>query len=85
MQAIRSEELDLTAANFFTADAVDGLTADGPASVLVRRDGGRLSVAVSDPTGTLSTLTLTLDGFGHYRRATTGDPGVQAQLTGRTA
>ncbi|MFF4835082.1 polysaccharide lyase 8 family protein [Streptomyces sp. NPDC001315] len=59
-QAIRCGRLHLIAANFWQAADVAALTADGPCSVLLRRDGARLRLAVSDPSRTTQTVTLTL-------------------------
>ncbi|MBF9069680.1 polysaccharide lyase 8 family protein [Streptacidiphilus fuscans] len=80
LQAIRDRQQDLTAANFFTAGSVAGLTTGGPASVLVQRRPAGLSVAVSDPTCTQSTLTVTVAGFGPIRSGFGEEPGVRVQV-----
>ncbi|MEW2402060.1 polysaccharide lyase 8 family protein [Streptomyces sp. NPDC046862] len=64
-QAIWCGRARLLAANFWQAAGVrtgDGgvLGSDGPCSVLLRRDGRRLRLAVSDPSRTTDTVTLTL-------------------------
>ncbi|MFB7110780.1 polysaccharide lyase 8 family protein [Streptomyces sp. NPDC056291] len=60
VQAVASPRLGLLAAHFWAAGSVDGLSADGPGTVLVcRRDEG-ISVAVADPGRTATTLTVRL-------------------------
>ncbi|MBO1329730.1 polysaccharide lyase 8 family protein [Streptomyces sp. VRA16 Mangrove soil] len=60
VQAVACSRLGLLAAHFWAAGDVDGLSADGPGTVLVvRRDGG-VSVAVADPGRTATTLTVRL-------------------------
>ena len=94
LQAIHSTDAGLTAANFFTAGALPsvgaagrsgGISVGGPASVLVREQGDRLTLAVSDPTCTQTTLTVTLATRSHYRRGFSDDPGVRVALKGGTA
>ncbi|WP_250302969.1 polysaccharide lyase 8 family protein [Streptomyces sp. A 4/2] len=70
----------LTAATFWQAGTAAGLTADGPASVLVRRHGHGVSVAVADPGHSLSTLTVELPF--PVRRVTRADSTVSV-ATGR--
>jgi hyaluronate lyase len=52
LQAVKHSNLGLTLANAFTTGThnVAGLSIDGPASVIVRGDHRRMTVAVSDPT-----------------------------------
>ncbi|WP_328321121.1 polysaccharide lyase 8 family protein [Streptomyces sp. NBC_00388] len=50
----------LTAATFWEAGTAAGLTSSGPASVLLRRHGSGISVAVADPGHEQRTLTLEL-------------------------
>ncbi|MFI7640355.1 polysaccharide lyase 8 family protein [Nonomuraea sp. NPDC049400] len=59
VQAVRNREL--VAATFWAAGAVEGVSADAPCAVLVRRAGGRVFLAVADPSRTVDTVTLTLD------------------------
>ncbi|MEU6016580.1 polysaccharide lyase 8 family protein [Streptomyces sp. NPDC047515] len=59
-QAVEVRREGLTAVNFWGAGTAAGITASGPASVLVRRRGTRLSVAVADPGRTLTTLSVEL-------------------------
>jgi len=76
VQAVEAPELGLTAAVFWRAAAVAGLSSDGPACVLVRRDGERISVAVSEPSRTRAALRLELPWPARtVRRA---DPSVHA-------
>ncbi|MEU4545226.1 polysaccharide lyase 8 family protein [Nonomuraea dietziae] len=55
----------LFAATFWAAGGVGGVTASAPCAVLVRRAGDRVSVAVSDPSRTVDSVTLTLDHPAH--------------------
>ncbi|MGW2476477.1 polysaccharide lyase 8 family protein [Streptomyces sp. NPDC001665] len=59
-QAVEDRRTGLTAVHFWAAGTAAGITASGPATVLVRRRGARVSVAVADPgrTGTAVTVGL---------------------------
>ncbi|MFB7916829.1 polysaccharide lyase 8 family protein [Streptomyces sp. NPDC056061] len=59
-QAVDVRRAGLTAVNFWQAGHTAGIASSGPASVLVRRRGARISVAVSDPGRTLDTLSVEL-------------------------
>ncbi|QMU71979.1 polysaccharide lyase 8 family protein [Streptacidiphilus sp. P02-A3a] len=82
LQAIHSSPEELTAANFFTAGALPSVSTSGPASVLLRAAGGRLRLAVSDPTSSQSSLAVTLPEATGYRRWVSDDPGVTVDLSG---
>jgi hyaluronate lyase len=82
LQAIHSQRNSLTAATFFTAGALPSVGVSGPAAVLFREHGGRLTLAVSDPTCTQTSLTVTLSGRPRYRRGFSDDPGVTIDLNG---
>jgi hypothetical protein len=82
LQAIHSQRNSLTAATFFTAGALPSMGVSGPAAVLFREHGGRLTLAVSDPTCTQTSLTVTLSGRPRYRRGFSDDPGVTIDLNG---
>ncbi|MYW62875.1 hypothetical protein GTY65_02085 [Streptomyces sp. SID8379] len=60
VQAVESPRLGLLAAHFWAAGSADGLLADGPCTVLVRRRHEGITVAVADPGRTTATLTLQL-------------------------
>ncbi|MFJ6695177.1 polysaccharide lyase 8 family protein [Streptomyces sp. NPDC091272] len=60
VQAVEARRLGLTAATFWQAGSAAGITASGPASVLVRRGNGSVSVAVADPGRAGTTLTVQL-------------------------
>ncbi|WP_328630632.1 polysaccharide lyase 8 family protein [Streptomyces sp. NBC_00356] len=60
VQAVESPRLGLLAAHFWAAGSVDGLRADGPGTVLVRRRDDGITVAVSDPGRTGTTLSVEL-------------------------
>ncbi|MFC1435081.1 polysaccharide lyase 8 family protein [Streptacidiphilus sp. N1-3] len=92
LQAVHAADARLTAANFFAAGAlpsggteersvsglqISGLAVSGPASVLVTEQGERLTLAVSDPTCTQTSLTVTVSSRTHYRRGFSDDPGVK--------
>ncbi|GAA2316736.1 polysaccharide lyase beta-sandwich domain-containing protein [Streptomyces kunmingensis] len=76
LQAVRHRGLGLSAANTFAPGThhTAGLTIEGPASVLVRRDGD-VTLAVSDPTTTRDTVTVVLRG--RTLRKASGDDAVR--------
>ncbi|MBE1563314.1 polysaccharide lyase 8 family protein [Nonomuraea africana] len=55
----------LFAATFWAAGSAGEVTASAPCAVLVRRAGDRVSLAVSDPSRTVDTVTLTLGHPAH--------------------
>jgi hyaluronate lyase len=81
MQAIQHLGLRLTAANTFAAGPhnLPGLTIDGPASLLLRRQSSGVQVAVSDPTTQRDTITVNL--WAQYLKPATPVPGVQVTRT----
>ncbi|MFF0345455.1 polysaccharide lyase 8 family protein [Kribbella sp. NPDC004875] len=81
VQAIRSHRDQLTLANFWTAGQVGELTVDGPASVVVGRDGRTTTVAVSDPSRTVQTLRLVVDN--PIREVVSKDDSVTVVATGK--
>jgi hyaluronate lyase len=60
VQAVEDAGSGLLAAHFWEAGEAGGLVCDGPASVLVRRDGDAIAVAVADPGRTATTVTIEL-------------------------
>lgn len=64
LQAVRHSRLGLLAVNSFGRGdrSVAGLRLDGAASLLLRRDGREVTVAVSDPTMRRDSITLLLHG-----------------------
>ncbi len=62
VQAIQDPITNTIAANFFAAGSASPLAVDAPCSVLLRRTGATLTVAVSDPTQTGSSVTVTYEG-----------------------
>lgn len=70
----------VTAANFWRAGTVDGITVDRPATVLARRTRGTARLSVSDPTRTADTVVIDLADVNYHRA--TGD-GVSLQRRGR--
>ncbi|WP_163512652.1 polysaccharide lyase 8 family protein [Fodinicola acaciae] len=72
VQAIRRPGLSM--ANFWTAGSVDRLVSSGPASVLLRRNGAKLTLAVADPSRTQESVTLHLPC--PVRRIESGDQSV---------
>ncbi|MFI2777764.1 polysaccharide lyase family 8 super-sandwich domain-containing protein [Streptomyces sp. ALB3] len=80
LQAAAHTGLGITAANAFTPGAhrVGRLSVDGPASVMLRRAGdGTYCVAVSDPTTTRSSVSVTL--HGRRLRRVSADSGVRVR------
>jgi len=59
-QAVEDRRTGLTAVHFWAAGTAAGITASGPATVLVRRRGARVSVAVADPGRTGTSVTVGL-------------------------
>lgn len=59
-QAVEMPRTGLTAVNFWAAGTTAGITSSGPASVLVRRRGPRVSVAVADPGRTSAAVSVEL-------------------------
>ncbi|OIV39482.1 hypothetical protein BIV57_01215 [Mangrovactinospora gilvigrisea] len=85
VQALHHPRRGLTMANFFASGRIGPITVDAPASVILREEAGSLHLAVSDPSRTTATVTVTLDGPA--RPCATVDPGVTvlAAPEGRTA
>ncbi|MEU1486177.1 polysaccharide lyase family 8 super-sandwich domain-containing protein [Streptomyces sp. NPDC005752] len=80
LQAAAHTPLGITAANAFTPGThrVGRLSIDGPASVMLRRTAeGTYTVAVSDPTTTRRTVSLTL--HGRPLRRVSADAGVRVR------
>ncbi|WP_176572858.1 polysaccharide lyase family 8 super-sandwich domain-containing protein [Streptacidiphilus anmyonensis] len=59
-QAISCSSLGLTMADFFAAGSAGPITVDGPCSVLMREQGGSMTVVVSDPTRASTTVKVTI-------------------------
>ncbi|WP_406089839.1 polysaccharide lyase 8 family protein [Streptomyces sp. NBC_01013] len=59
-QAVEDRRTALTAVHFWGAGSAAGITASGPATVLVRRRGAHVSVAVADPGRTQAQVSLAL-------------------------
>ncbi|MEU3986000.1 polysaccharide lyase 8 family protein [Streptomyces sp. NPDC026672] len=74
VQAVVDESERVLAANFFDAGSAGPVTVDAPCSVLVRARRDTLTVAVSDPTQTGTSVTVTLDATAV--RALDTDPAV---------
>ena len=64
VHAVRHPGLDLLAVNTFTEGehGIGQLTVDGPASVIAQSDGRGTTIAVSDPTFSRETVSLTIRG-----------------------
>ncbi|MFI6649224.1 polysaccharide lyase 8 family protein [Streptomyces sp. NPDC050529] len=59
-QAVEDRRTGLTAVHFWGAGSAAGITASGPATVLVRRRGAQVSVAVADPGRTQAEVSVEL-------------------------
>ncbi|MDX6283935.1 MAG: hypothetical protein QOH03_5006, partial [Kribbellaceae bacterium] len=81
LQAIHHPGLNLTAANTFTPGRHRFLnyTIDGPASFLTQHRAGTTTIAISDPTTTRPTITVTV--LGSWLTKLTTDPGVELRHT----
>ncbi|ABK03092.1 Hyaluronate lyase [Arthrobacter sp. FB24] len=66
-QAVKFKKEKTTAATFWRPGTVGDLALSGPACVVVKEVGDRLSIAVSDPTQNASTLTLRLKTKRFFR------------------
>lgn len=60
IHAARDNTENITAANFWKAGTVDGITVNAPASVTVKREGDVMTIGVSDPTQRDVPITVTL-------------------------
>ncbi|MFI6335759.1 polysaccharide lyase 8 family protein [Streptomyces sp. NPDC050535] len=81
-QGVKVPALGLTAVNFWAAGTAGGVTVSAPCSVLIRHGGdGNTVVCVSDPTRTLTELTVTWE---HRVAAVIARPGtVEEAVPGR--
>jgi hyaluronate lyase len=64
VHAVREKKLGITAVNFWNPASVDFITAQNPASLMVKESESQLSVAVSDPTQTQNTISIELNKHG---------------------
>ncbi|MFJ8751638.1 polysaccharide lyase 8 family protein [Streptomyces sp. NPDC102441] len=81
-QAVEARREGLTAVHFWAPGTAAGISSSGPASVLVRRRGSRISVAVADPGRTGTTLTVELPF--HVRSVVGSDSTVTVRPGRRT-
>lgn len=65
VQGVTDTASGVTAANFFAAGAAGPITASAPCSVLVREQGGTLTVSVADPSRTSATVRVTVARTGY--------------------
>lgn len=74
VQAITDSSLGVTMANFYAAGTAGPITVNGPASVSVQEAGGALTIAVSDPSWTASTIEMqvAISGYTSVTSATSG-------------
>lgn len=63
VHAVAKPDLHLTAFVFFAEGKAAGLHSDGPACVLMQKNGDSITLAVSDPTWQRKTITLNLNGY----------------------
>lgn len=64
IHAARDNAQNITAANFWEAGSIDGISVDAPASVIVQRDGDVVTIGVSDPTQRDVPITVTMAAAG---------------------
>ncbi|MBE9918163.1 hyaluronate lyase [Paenibacillus donghaensis] len=64
LQAIEHKALDIIAANFWTPGKAGFISAQNPASVMLKEVNGEISLAVSDPTQQQSKITIELHKQG---------------------
>lgn len=72
IQAVRDRKSGITAINFWAAGKAEGVSADGVAALMMRRDGRDVRVSVSDPTWDRSVQTFVFDG--RYSLKETSEP-----------
>jgi hyaluronate lyase len=75
---VQVPSLGFTGVNFWSAGTVGKLTASAPCSVMIRENGNTAVICVSDPTRTLSELTLT------WSREVTAVVSKPGRVTGAT-
>ncbi|MET7645504.1 polysaccharide lyase 8 family protein [Streptomyces sp. NPDC005426] len=80
VHAVRRCADGLLAANFWAAGTAQELTADGPASALVRSEGKTVTVSLSDPTQLRSSVVLDL--ARRHLSVVSADPGITVAPTG---
>ncbi|MFI0924086.1 polysaccharide lyase family 8 super-sandwich domain-containing protein [Streptomyces sp. NPDC021012] len=78
-QAISCPPLGLTMANFFAAGSAGPITVDGPCSVLMKEQGGSMTVVVSDPTRAAATVRVTIARSTY--KSVSASSGVQVLTT----
>ncbi|MGW6195260.1 polysaccharide lyase 8 family protein [Kribbella sp. NPDC055110] len=81
VQAINSHRENLVLVNFWTAGTVAEVTCDGPASVVVGKDGRTTTVAVSDPSRTAAKVRVTIDR--RVGAVVAQDPAITVVATGK--
>jgi hyaluronate lyase len=64
VHAVKETTLGITAANFFAPGTADIITAENPASVMVKEKKGELTLSVSDPTQKQDKVIIDLDKTG---------------------
>lgn len=80
VQAVKVPSLGLTMANFFAAGTAGSITVDKPCSVMVKEQGGTMSVYVSDPTRAATTVKVTIASTA-YPKVTGTAQGITALTT----
>ncbi|MGG4398325.1 polysaccharide lyase family 8 super-sandwich domain-containing protein [Paenibacillus thiaminolyticus] len=58
VQSVRHKQLGITAANFWSADTVDSISATSAAAVIMKEDSDEMKIAISDPTQHQNTVTI---------------------------
>ncbi|MFD0588712.1 polysaccharide lyase family 8 super-sandwich domain-containing protein [Paenibacillus sp. GCM10027627] len=79
IQAVKENQLGITAFNFWAAAAADGIISNQPASVMVKETASELIVAVADPTQSQSQIVLELQRAGWTQAA--ADSAISVQQT----
>ena len=80
-QAISDSSLGVTMANFFAAGTAGPITVNAPASVSMQTSGSELTIAVSDPTWSASTVQVEIAASG-YASVTSASTGLNVLSTG---
>lgn len=79
VQAVKEKRLKITAVNFWNPGSIEAITSHSPASVLLEKNRGDWTLAVSDPTFNQSSITLELNEPG--MTVVSDDPSVHATRT----
>lgn len=76
VQAVLHVPTNVVGINFWNANAIYGVSSDGPASIMLQQEEKDLFIAISEPTWKRTSQVITLDG--DFRLRDTSVPGIAA-------